>query len=75
MEYQQLNKRLITANDKGIFDLTGCLSNCEKYAYTAQQEVSTMYVENPINNDTTLELAFYFANVEHELRQQVINSK
>ena len=70
-----MNKHLITANDKEIFDLTGCLSMCEKYAYSAQQEGSTIFEENPDNLNTTLMLFLYYSNVEHELREQVKISK
>ena len=70
-----MNKHLITANDKEIFDLSGCLSLCEKYAYSAQQEGSTIFEENPDNLNTTLMLFLYYSNVEHELREQVKISK
>ena len=74
MKYQQLNKQLFTANDKEIFDLTGCLSMCEKYAYSAQLEGATTFTETLDNLNTTLEINFYYSNVEHELREQVSKS-
>ena len=66
-----MNEKLSTANDKEIFDLTGCLSMCEKYAYTSQQNGGTSYMEDTNNANTTLMLQLYYSNVEHELRKQV----
>ena len=71
IEYMQINKKLFTANDKKIFDLTGCLSMCEKYAYTAQQIIGMQYLDTSDTNTTTLALQLYYSNVEHELREQV----
>ena len=70
-----MNKQLFAANDKELFDLTGCLSMCEKYAYSAQQESATTYMENPDSTNNTLMLILYYSNVEHELREQVNMSK
>ena len=77
-----MNKQLFAANDKELFDLTGCLSMCEKYAYSAQQEGATTYTENgdylgtnPDTTNNTLMLGLYYSNVEHELREQVNMSK
>ena len=69
-----MNKQLFTANDKEIFDLTGCLSMCEKDAYSAQQEFSTIYMKTTSINFSTLTLNLYYSDVEHELREQVIKS-
>ena len=66
-----MNEKLSTANDKEIFDLTGCLSMCEKYAYTSQQNGGTSYMEDTNNANTTLVLQLYYSHVEHELREQV----
>ena len=70
-----MNKQLFAANDKELYDLTGCLSMCEKYAYSAQQEGATTYTENPDSTNNTLMLGLYYSNVEHELREQVNMSK
>ena len=65
-------EELITANDNEIFDLTGCLSLCDKYAYTAQQVMGMKYMDATNSNTSTLTLQFYYSDVEHELREQVI---
>ena len=66
-----MNKKLSTANDKEIYDLTGCLSMCEKYAYISQPIGVTTYMEDPKNTKTTMVLQLYYQYVEHELREQV----
>ena len=53
-----------------IFNLTGCLSLCEKYSYTVQQVDSTQY-NNANDGNTSLMLQLYYSSVEHELREQV----
>ena len=68
----QINRKLFTANDKKIFDLTGCLSMCDKYAYTAQEIGGMQYVKSPDTNTSTFSLQLYYSNVEHELREQII---
>ena len=70
-EYMEINNQIFTANDKKIFNMTGCLSMCNKYAYTAQQLLEMQYVDAPDSNTTTLTLQLYYSNVEHELREQV----
>ena len=68
----QINRKLFTANDKQIFDMTGCLSMCDKYAYTALQLTGMQYVDaSDTLNTTMLTLQFYYSNIEHELREQV----
>ena len=71
IEYIQMNEQLFSANDKKIFNITGCLSMCDKYAYTAHQIMGMTYEEAPDTNTTTLTLQLYYSNVEHELREQV----
>ena len=72
IEYGHINKQLFTANDKKIYEMTGCLSMCDKFAYTAQQVVGMQYVDSSDTlNTTTLTLQLYYSNIEHELREQV----
>ena len=53
-----------------IFNLTGCLSKCKKYAYITQPGgMQYEYYENSGQNAMKLQL--YFSNAEHELREQV----
>ena len=77
-EYMQLNEQLFSANDKDIFAMTGCLSMCDKYAYTTKQIGAMQYSDAadipyaPMRpNTTTLTLLLYYSDVEHELREQV----
>ena len=77
-EYMQLNEQLFSANDKDIFDMTGCLSMCDKYAYTTQQLGGMQYIDaadildaQMRPNTSTLTLILYYSDVEHELREQV----
>lgn len=67
----QINQQLDSYNDNDIFNLTGCLSMCKKYAYNVQQIETTQYRKAEDGN-TTLTLALYYSNVEHELREQVM---
>ena len=71
IEYIQMNEQLFSANDKKIFNITGCLSMCDKYAYTSQQILGMQYVEASNINTSTLTLQLSYSNVEHELREQV----
>ena len=75
-EYMQINEQLFSANDKDIFDMTGCLSMCDKYAYTTQQITEMQYsdaADLPYadSNISTLTLQLFYSDVEHELREQV----
>ena len=66
----KINKQLYNSNDNMIFNLTGCLSLCEKYSYTVQQVDSTQY-NNAKDGNSSLILHLYYSSVEHELREQV----
>ena len=77
-KYMQLNEQLFSANDKEIFDTSGCLSMCDKYAYTTQQFGGMQYIDaadipdaKMRPNTSTLTLNLYYSDVEHELREQV----
>ena len=72
LEYAKLGTYLFRANDNEIYNVTGCLSKCDKYKYTAQpQDVfrKTM-TDDPIMNDT-LQMFFYIPSGEHEVKEQV----
>ena len=77
-KYVQLNEQLFSANDKDIFDMTGCLSMCDKYAYTTQQLGGMQYIDaadipdaQMRPNTSILTFQLYYSDVEHELREQV----
>ena len=71
MQYQNITRQLFTANDKNIFAKTGCLSLCDKYAYTTRQVGGMIYESGNITKTSTLTLQMYYTDVEHELREQV----
>ena len=70
----------MNADDNEIFDLTGCLSKCDKYMYSAwplndlqnllAEEVAKDY--SVTINTTTLWLNFIVQSAEYELREQVL---
>ena len=71
----------MNSDDMGIFELTGCLSTCDKYKYSASP-VNELYnypidqLLQVINVTTTRKyswLRFYVPSGEYEERQQVNN--
>ena len=79
----KINNKLINADDNGIFEVTGCLSKCDKDMYSAwpvndlqnilAEEVAEDY--NVTINTTSLWLRFIVQSAEYELREQVLTSK
>ena len=72
MEYEKLNIELYKANDKKIYEMTGCLSKCNKYAY----KVWPMTDLRPIDDlemrfGSRIWLMFYLPTGETEVREQV----
>ena len=78
-KYTKIHNKLMNYDDMGIFELTGCLSTCDKYIYSASP-VNDLY-NYPIDkllqvfNITTTQkyswLRFYVPSGEYEERQQV----
>ena len=66
-------------DDMGIFELTGCLSTCDKYEYIASpvNELYNYPIDQflQVSNVTTTQkycwLRFYVPSGEHEVREQV----
>ena len=80
----KINNKLINADDNGIFEVTGCLSKCDKDMYSAWpvndlQNLLAEEVQLTINNitinTTSLWLRFIVQSAEYELREQVLTSK
>ena len=71
-EYDRINRRLMNSDDNEIFKLTGCLSKCDKYKYSARQlnDIQYFRTEEPDFINTLL-LRVYVASGEYELREQV----
>ena len=68
--YARMAKKIqYTINDTEIFRLTGCLSNCDKYHYTAQprSEVKKTWTFNKPSTGIT----FVFPNGKNEVKEQV----
>ena len=73
--YQNINDKLFKANETEIYDLTGCLSNCNKYIYDAQPMGETdveIYDQGQYDKLTpnTVNLRFIFTNGHHEVKEE-----
>ena len=55
-------------NDTEIFSLTGCLSNCDKYHYTAHSRDEQ---RSYMSNMRSYVIHFMFANGKNEIKEQV----
>ena len=76
IEYATLNNKLYKANESEIYEITGCLSNCNKYHYDAQPMTDIEVIKTDYGNkqppNNTLELSFVFTNGHHEVKEEVI---
>ena len=70
-KYANMIGELYDADDTEIFELTGCLSRCDKFRYTVKEHRPLQQTRKAWTNNT-LDLAFWFLSGEHEVRQQVI---
>ena len=78
MKYNYLSKKLDQADENEVFELTGCLSTCDKYEYMIQpentlQKVSTRDARFYNATSHELRLRFYFVSGRHEVKEQVIS--
>ena len=71
--YASLYHKLYTANETGIFRLTGCLSTCDKYEYTMRQLTNLEVFEQKghLRGDR-FKMQFVISTGLHEQREQVI---
>ena len=71
-KYLNLTTKLYLADENEIYELTDCLSTCEKFEYAVQPMTDlTITEENDKTKANTLRLQFYFTTGRHELREQV----
>lgn len=60
------------ANDQKIYELTGCLSKCDKYVYNAEAEGSlTAWEAESAEENNTLSIQLMLTTGEYEEREQV----
>ena len=64
---------LYKANETEIYQLTGCLSNCDKFEYdvTPMTDIVTTVTEGNFGWANTIDLGFVFKDGRHELKEQV----
>ena len=67
----------MNAEDNGIFELTGCLSKCDKYKYNAWPLNDLQNYPPEDNNwpNNTLWISFIVPSAEYELREQVLTTQ
>ena len=78
-DYANINNKLYKANETQIYDLTGCLSNCNKYHYDAEpmtgviakEYESGTYEEEYRPTFNFLDLQFIFKDGHHEVKEEV----
>ena len=66
LKYDEINKRLIMANDNDIHKMTNCLSKCDKSAYSAK-----LVSRHATKLQNKMMLQFHYTSIEHEQRVQV----
>ena len=73
MKYSNMANKLYMANETEIYELTGCLSNCDKYQYEVEPmtDIITLVDEVKTRYANTMELKFVFTDGRHELKEQV----
>ena len=71
LKYIDIIKILNVANDVDIYKMTNCLSKCDKNAYRSKIEATYLNEDPRLQN--TIRVEFYYASVEHEVREQVSN--
>ena len=64
----------MNSDDNGIFELTGCLSKCDKYKYSAWplNDLQHYPAEDYSTAINTLYLRFYVPSGDYELMEQVL---
>ena len=68
----------MNSDDDRIYELTGCLSKCDKYKYSAAP-VNELYhfpakEYSELINFNAIALRFFIPSGEYELREQVYNT-
>ena len=74
--YRNINHDLTRADENQIFELTRCLSTCDKYEYAVQADTNLNRRTNnqsQMGEPNALGLKFYFLSGRHEVKEQVIS--
>ena len=72
VKYRDLNLKLYEAAENEIYELTGCLSTCDKYEFAVQPMTDlTLTKTTDEGKVNTVRLAFYFTSGRHDLREEV----
>ena len=75
-KYDELNAKLTYASENELFDLTGCLSTCDKFEYSVRPMTDLTDGDSfEADSETDLNLLtlkFYFASGRHEVKEQVL---
>ena len=72
VQYAHFHQKFWQINDNEIFERTGCLSKCNKYAYKAEPVDSFTTRDTDARFNNTLGLVLWFPTNEYESRKQVI---
>ena len=71
LNYAKYIRKLDRANDTDIYKLTGCLSKCDKYSYSAQARDDLQKKDCKGTPNNTVKVTFGFPSGLHEIREQV----
>ena len=71
-KYRDLNLKLYEAAENEIYEMTGCLSTCDKFEFAVQPMTDlTLTKTTSEEKANTVRLAFYFTTGRHDLREEV----
>ena len=68
IKYAEWDRKLVEANETEIFHMTGCLSTCDIYEYSAEPEIE--YVNPSETESNIIQIGFHFKSGRHELKEQ-----
>ena len=77
MKYTDFSEKLVDAHESKVFEMTGCLTNCDFYKYSIEQYGNIVAHEHeqdysyPIMLNNTLRLELFFKSADYEQREQV----
>ena len=71
-KYRDLNLKLYEAAENEIYEMTGCLSTCDKFEFAVQPMTDlTLTKTSSEEKANTVSLSFYFTTGRHDLREEV----
>ena len=77
MKYTDFSEKFVDAHESEVFEMTGCLTNCDLFKYSIEQYGNIVAHEReqdyryPIMLNNTLRLELFFKSADYELREQV----